>query len=100
MWRPRASMCVRVCLRARVPVPVRSVPLVNGRRAHRALLCCCQAAGWAGDVVIGEYGRAHRLERPIGGVPPVRGGGVREHFNIQWVMHSKWKQTEECARKT
>lgn len=54
-------------------VPVRAVPLINGRGACRALLRGRHVARRARDVVVRDNGRTHRLERPEGGVAPVRG---------------------------
>lgn len=59
-------------------VPVRAVPLINGRSACGALLGVRHVARRARDVVIRDNGRTHRLERPIGGVAPARGSGVEE----------------------
>lgn len=57
-------------------VPVRAVPLINGRSACGTLLGVRHVARRARDVVIRDNGRTHRLERPIGGVAPARGSGV------------------------
>lgn len=57
-------------------VPVRAVPLINRRSACRALLWGRHVAmaRRARDVVVRDNGRTHRLECPIGGVAPARGG--------------------------
>lgn len=59
-------------------VPVRAVPLINRCSACRALQEGRHVACRARDVVVRDNGRTHRLERPIGGVAPVRwsGGGA------------------------
>lgn len=59
-------------------VPVRAVPLINGCSACGALLGVRHVARRARDVVVRDNGRTHRLERPEGGVAPVRRGWGQE----------------------
>ncbi len=66
-------MCVRV--------PVRAGPLINGCSSSRALQGWCGVSCWTLHIVVRDDGWTHRLERPVRGVPPAEGGGVK-YFNI------------------
>lgn len=75
-------------------VPVRAVPLINRCSACRALQEGRHVACRARDVVVRDNGRTHRLERPIGGVAPVRWSGGRGIHREVWGRGARNKQVQ------